>query len=440
MTFSLQATATALEQKIRANRLFTTSASWHDELVFPYYNGLSLRNIPHTAASLLGAPLPDSVPLVDDVWGGAAPTGDIDRVMVFLLDGLGYLYLQQLIETDDVIRQLVIDLTGGRGMVPLTSVAPSSTAIALTSLWTGAAPAEHGIVGTSMFMRELSMLGDMIMFRPVMGKHLPESFDTWGLAPETIVQKSGFAEHLTAHGIPSIMIQDKVLMGSGLSRILHRGIQQTAVHASYDDVPWRIAQTLRETRGQRCYIASYWPAIDSLSHLYGAHTEPVRREILHTLTVLRDVLQDERTHDGRTLVIITADHGEYDAPNAIDMLEHEDAGQIRDALTIGVAGDQRLAALYVLSNRVPQVKAAFDEHFADCLTYIDADEALAAGLYGPNPAAVTTHTRRRLGDLIIIPRQSYRVFDRTAGNYPLVSWHGGLSEWEMLTPLMWQQI
>ena len=78
MPFSLQATAAALEARLRANRLLTPPAAWADELVYPAYDGLSLRNIPHTVAALLGAPLPGSSPLDSHRVGRRSP-GRPDR-------------------------------------------------------------------------------------------------------------------------------------------------------------------------------------------------------------------------------------------------------------------------------------------------------------------------------------------------------------------------
>src|SRR5687767_12986388 len=93
MPFRLQETAAALEQKIRARRLMDIPGAWSGELIFPSYDGLSLRNIPHSAAALLNAPLKNSVPLDNSVWGGEFPSKPVNRVVIFLMDGMGYRHL-----------------------------------------------------------------------------------------------------------------------------------------------------------------------------------------------------------------------------------------------------------------------------------------------------------------------------------------------------------
>src|SRR5690606_11720058 len=127
-----------LEQRIHNHRLFDTGVDWDHEIIHPNYGGLSLRNIPHTVADMLGVELPDHTPLDDVVWHGNKPQAR--RVVVVLLDGMGYRQLQEASTLDPAIHEAIEDLTDGRGFVPLTSTAPSTTAVALTTLWTGAVP------------------------------------------------------------------------------------------------------------------------------------------------------------------------------------------------------------------------------------------------------------------------------------------------------------
>ena len=67
------------------------------------------------------------------------PVAGADQVVLLVLDGLGEEQLRDR-------RSLAPVLTGGVGG-PITSVAPSTTACALTTLVTGRTPAEHGVIG-----------------------------------------------------------------------------------------------------------------------------------------------------------------------------------------------------------------------------------------------------------------------------------------------------
>lgn len=436
MTFRLAEQAQALEQRILANRLMNIDASWANEIVFPSYNGLSLKNIPHTMAELLNAATPHPSPLDEAVWGGERPTQAIQRVVGFLMDGMGYRHLMMLIEQDEEVRQIVSELTDGRGPIPLTSVAPSTTAVALTTLWTGTAPGEHGIAGTYTYLREFSMMGDMLAFRPVPGKSAPDTFASWGVAPADLVAVPGVCEHLVTQGVQTHLVLHHMLSGTGLSRILHRGVNKVHTHLAYADFALRIRDALRSTQGQRAYISIYWPAMDSIAHAYGAHTPYTAAEIKTQLKTLRDIINDPALKDGQTILFIMADHGHYDSLTPIS-LAHEQAAPIRRGTILSLSGDERFAYAYVRDGHRARILDTIQRHYAEQLVAIDTEEAMAAGLLG-DPERLSPEAPYRFGDLILVPRLGYRLMDAVVPPTNLVSVHAGMDAWEMLIPLMWR--
>jgi hypothetical protein len=425
-------TATHLEKLIRENRLLNLPVKWTDEIVFPYYGGLSLRNVPHTVAAALGVPLADNSPLLDEVWQADVPQAE--RVIVFLMDGMGYKHLSMLVEEDEEIRQAVEDLSGGRGFVPLTSVAPSTTVVALSTLWTGGTPSETGMIGTLMFLNEISTLGNMLSFGPLAGTHAPDAFADWGLPPESIIQMEGLSEHLNKSEIPTYTLTKREYLGTGLSRILHRGIEHRQAHMGYSDMMLRVQDILKQTRGKRCYVGIYWEAVDAIAHAYGAHTHYTFNEIKQKLLALRDLLNKPEVQDGKTLFLLLADHGHYDS---LEPIELKNDPTIMDAMTMSVYGDERHAYMQVRHGTLDAVKAQIDSAYADKLSYVDAETAINTGYLGTKLSPVI---RKRIGDLILLPRLGYIVSDPVLGTLPIVSRHAGLSDWEMLIPFMWKMV
>lgn len=100
--------------------------------VLPTIEGPSLTGVvPGLLGHLYGtAPLPDWMP---------APAAGASQIVLLVLDGLGW---EQL----GARRALAPTLAEGTGR-SITSVAPSTTAAALTSLVTGRPPSDHGVVG-----------------------------------------------------------------------------------------------------------------------------------------------------------------------------------------------------------------------------------------------------------------------------------------------------
>lgn len=436
MNYSLNDTAQQLEARIRAQRLLDLPAAWADELVFPCYDGLSLWNLAHSIAQVLGAPLPDSAPLDPAVWGGAVPQG-IDRVVFILSDGLGYQFLSRLLAEDAALAQTIGDLTQGRGPLPLTSITPTTTAVALPTLWTARTPVAHAMLGTIMYLREFSVLGDMLSYKPGVGEHLPDTFERWGIPPEQFITVRGLSEQLAEQGIPTHLVLDYRLAGTGLSRILHRGVQHRHTHMSYSDVWLRVGDVLRATAGQRCVVSVYWGAVDSLAHMYGMDNVYVRTEITRQMQQMRDLLADPGVQDGRTLVMIAADHGHYDALQAVHIRKDPRARPLMEALRCGLGGEMRLAYAYVRDGQRQAVIDTLEREFADGITWVEGQAAIEAGLFGPEtPHAELLH---RIGDVILIPRLNWRVVDESI-NFPAVSLHGGLTDAEVLVPLLWQRM
>lgn len=419
-----------IEKKLRNNRLLDLPVFWSNELIFPYYDGLSLRNVPHTITQMLGAPFSNNSSLLSNIWQDDVPQAK--RVVLFLMDGMGYKHLQMLMESDTEIRQVVADLNAGRDLIPLTSVVPSTTVVALTTLWTGATPAESGMSGTLMFLRELSMLTNMLSFSPLFGKHPQDVIASWGVSQEDIVKVAGIGEHLAEYNIPIYTVTNKSYIGSGLSRILHRGSEHLVSHKGYSDMMLKVAHLLQKTRNESCYISIYWSAVDALAHEYGAHTKYTHAEIRRQLFALRDIINKPSAKDGQTLFMLLADHGHYDATTIIGLAQDE---VIKQAMQMSISGDERHGYLFLRHGTLDIVKNHIQETYPESLTCIDTQTALQAGYFGENVSPAITH---RIGDLILIPRQGYILGDPVLGTLPMISRHAGLSDWEMLIPFIWQ--
>src|SRR5262245_53883815 len=100
--------------------------------MLPDYAGANVRGI---VPALLGpGKWTDSLPS----WF-PEPVAHAEQVVLLILDGLGW---EQLVDRPALMPTLS-GMTGG----PITTVAPTTTATALTSIATGLTPAEHGLLG-----------------------------------------------------------------------------------------------------------------------------------------------------------------------------------------------------------------------------------------------------------------------------------------------------
>ncbi len=420
------------EQRIRDHHLMDIDAPWADEIVFPYYHGLSIRNLAHTVVRLLDDQPPaaglGTSPLDGQLWEGLQ--GNVRRVVLFVTDGLGWRLLQEIIAEDPATAQVVADLTGDGTLTPITSIAPSTTAAALPAIWTGAGPAATGMIGTRLFLREFGVLASMLHYFPLKGRHRGEVLEDWGLDFDTFLPLETLGEALKARSIPAYLLLQKELYGSGLSRIMHRGIKRVVRHYGYTDLWIELRNLLHKTRRNKCFVNIYWGAVDGVSHLSGSVSEQAITEIRRQLTDLRDTLAAKGVADRRTLFMLAADHGHAPVPDYTDVNDHP---ALVDALR-GVGGEGRFAHLYLRHDyRQPTIDYV-RAHLGATVAPLLPSEALDAGLFGPEPPY--RETGPRLGDLSLIARQGACIGDRPRHSNTSVSRHGGLSEREMLVPLL----
>lgn len=437
LEFSMRAVAASLEAVIRSNRPIDMPVTWQDEILFPHYESLSIYNVAQTILDIFDAEA--SRPLDPSVWNHAVDLTEFDRIVLIISDGLGYQLLNEVINDDGTVAQAVHDLTEGRGPLPLTSVLPTTTAVALPTLWTGVPAVEHGMIGTSMFLRELSMLSDVLFFRPTVGKHPVGSLNNWGLDSHNFVTVPSIAQQLESQGVSTHLLLDYKLNGTGLSNILHRGVKENHKHMGLSDFWLRLRDIMQATRGERAFVHVYWPVVDGLSHGYGYDTPYVRNEIREEVTRIRDLLAAEATHDGRTLVMLIADHGHYDAPTHIKFGVDDRTVPLKDAMRLSFGGGMRLAQMYLRAGTKSETVAILREQFAQEIAWVGAEDAVRCKLFGPGePHPEIFH---RLGDLILVPRQGIRLIDGDSEFMSrTVSIHGGLTDREMLVPFIWKRI
>ncbi len=396
-----------------------------DEFLWPDYDGRSIANIPATAAKLLDAPFIGLPPLDEAMW---QPLAGVKRVIVLLVDAWGWNLLEQ--ERSRINGLLSKAAVQGQ----LTSIFPSTTVAALSSVWTGVAPAQHSMVGLRLFMPDYAVITQMLHFTPTFGKY-PDALIDAGLKPETFLAVPGFAEQLTAVGVDVHAFKGREIVDSALSKMHDRGVTADHGVSSLADMFVQMRQLLEAKVGQRLYINAYWPVVDTLSHIYGWNHDSVAAELRAILTLLETELMGKLSAAARkdTAVFITADHGQVVTPPSQRILL-DDHPQLKQMLFMRPSGEPRTAYLYAKHGRQADIMAYIQNHLAHAMVAFPANEALASGLLGPPPHAA--QAAERIGDVIVTMRQGYVLLttkevkkaDKMQGR------HGGMTRAEMQVP------
>ncbi|MCB9445126.1 MAG: alkaline phosphatase family protein [Ardenticatenaceae bacterium] len=396
-----------------------------DEFLLPDYNAGSIANVPATVAALLDVPFVGLPPLHDELW---RPLTGVKRVVVLLVDAWGWNLLEQE-------RQNLAGLLGRTAVsATVTSIFPSTTVAALSSVWTGAAPAQHGFVGFRLFMPDYAVLTQMIHFTPTFGKY-PDALIDAGLDPQTFLAVPGFAEQLTAAGVSSYAFKGREIVDSALSKMHDRGVTADYGASSLADMFVQIRQLLEAKAGEKLFVNAYWPVVDTLSHIYGWNQEPVAAELRAIMMLLEAELFNKLSPAARrdTAVFIMADHGQVVTPKAqrVHLDEHP---RLQEMLLMRPSGEPRTAYLYAKHGRQADIVQYINEELGHAMVALPAEAALAAGLLGPLPHAA--QTAERVGDVIVTMREGYVLLtpperenaDKMQGR------HGGMTDAEMRVP------
>lgn len=404
-----------------------------DSFVAPQYDGRSIANLPATVGHLLG---------VTEGWVGAGLEAslleslgnDIERVVLLLIDGLGWNRLQAQLERDDAGFEDVLGLYGVLNM-PITSVAPSTTSVATTViLGDGAAPAETGMLGFSFVLAELGLIANMLFWYPA-GKRNPlhGELEGWGLEPETFLRTPSAAEVLAQANVPMRVVMPKTYSDSPLSRMRPRGAEVDGfINAT--DMWFKLGSWLEETAGKKAYAYVYYPDFDTLSHRDGCDA-PVWEELWtdFSFQVARFFAGLTASQRSKTLFLLTADHGHVVTPPQAGRFL-QDYPKLLEHSLVTPGGEPRHLYLYARAGHKAELLAYARAQLANEFVALDGAEALAAGLYG-DPARLHPDAVRRVGDVVLLAKGSHFLWDKRNRD-TLLGLHGSLTEDEMLVPLI----
>ncbi|MCB8944992.1 MAG: alkaline phosphatase family protein [Ardenticatenaceae bacterium] len=397
-----------------------------DEFVRPLYNGRSIANIPATVAHLLNAPFAGLPRLQGELW---QPMGEgIERVVVILLDAMGWnLYEEERPFFQEMLGQTAV-------AERITSVFPSTTVAALSALWTGYAPAQHSLLGFRLFLPDYATVGQLINFTPAFG-YYNEILVKSGLKPEEFLQVPGVAQQLQTAVIPTYSFKDRAYVKSALSLMHGRGVQEEIGVASFADMMVQMRQMLEAKAGERLYAFAYWATIDSLSHHYSWQHPAVKAELHALLYQIRTELFAPLSAAARrgTAVFIAADHGQAVCPPA-EQIQLRDHPELDKMLLMQPTGDPRAVYLYAKHGRQTDIIHYIHQNLSHAFTPILSEDALEAGLFGPQPHAAAAP--ERVGDVVLIARHGAALLnkldDQRASQF--VGWHGSLAAADMWVP------
>lgn len=384
-----------------------------DGFLFPAYDSYCFGNIPGTVGSLLGVDAGRALP--SDVFYGVET--DVSRVVLVVVDGYGL----DSWTRDCGDHEFLAHLRDRGTVTPLTTIYPSETAAAITTVETGQLTAEHGRIGWDVYDPETDR-----SFLSLDGRVKVGPGDT-DRAPEASAGVSYHYGRLADAGVDCHRLQS-------FTSTYGRVTQHT-----YDEVGM-LGESLASVVGATSapgYVYAHLPEVDAISHAEGTESAAFQETLATVCEQLSAFVGavDEATAS-ETLLLVTADHGHVntDPERNVDLGDRDtvmaNLRRHEDGTPVRLAGSPRNVHLHLEPGTVEETRAALSDLDARVFT---REEALDSSLFGDGP--VSEQFRRRCGDLVLTHRSLGTWFgDTEAEELDLVGMHGGLNPAEMLVP------
>jgi hypothetical protein len=383
------------------------------EPALPDYAGGSLANL---MASILGAfgatsPYPELRRLP------AAELAAARHVVLLLVDGLGYHYLARHAAPRGALRRHL--------RAPVTSVFPSTTATAITTVHTGLAPQQHGLVGWFTHLDEAGGAAAVLPFRR---RSDGASLKAAGLDPARLFAGPPIFERMDAE---TWVVSPRDIIESDYNRA-HCGGARRVAYATLEEMFRFTAAAVRDSRG-RGYVYAYTPEFDSLAHAAGVGSAPCL-DVLRRLEAGVDSLAGALAGTG-TAVVVTADHGFIDTvpERRLDLADYPALAELLDA---PLTGEPRVAFCRTRPGQAAEFARRATALLAGAARAYPSRQLLDKGWFGsgdPHPRLAA-----RIGDVTLVMERDYVLRDWLPGErrYVQVGVHGGVSEDEMRIPLV----
>ena len=329
------------------------------------------------------------------------PAREVRQVVLLVLDGLGWEQLREHAAAAPVLAAMV----GG----PITSVAPTTTAAALTSISTGRPPAEHGVLGYRVHVGDGRVM-NVLRWRTADGD-----------ARET-VPPAAFQPLAVFDSTAPPVVSRGAFAATGFTEAHLGGVR---LHG------WSTPSSLVvEVRQLLCagepFVYAYYDGIDKVAHQFGleAHYEG---ELRYADRLVGDLLAE--LPPGAALVV-TSDHGQVDVGERVVPLAPEVAADVAF-----VSGEGRFRWLHARPGADPDQLAvvASDAH-CDTAWVRTREQVVEEGWLGGRPRPEVLD---RLGDVAVVAHQPVSFLDPSDPVEVLLrSRHGSLTSAEMLVPLL----
>ncbi|MDE7325109.1 MAG: alkaline phosphatase family protein [Lachnospiraceae bacterium] len=320
------------------------------------------------------------------------------NIVVLLLDAMGQNIIEHNLDENGFFRRHLV--------TNYSSVFPSTTAAATTSIDSALCPSEHGWLGWNCYFPEIDRMVTVLLNRdsitgePIEDCHVAKTYCPYQTVAERI-QETGAGAYIS---MP----------------------YATPYPGTFPEVCERI-QELCALNGRK-YIYAYWDEPDTTLHATGCYSED-SRAVLRTLEGKVQAMC-EKLAGTDTILFVTADHGHMDSTNLV-LTDYPD---LMECLSRPPFIEARATGFFVKPKSKDKFPTIFQSHFGDSFKLMSKSEVIASGLFGPTVSK--NRLDKMLGDYLAISVSQFSLYQTPEKAARHIGTHAGLTKEEMRIPLI----
>lgn len=412
---------------------FIESEKRKGDFLFPFYDQYCFSKIPSIILNFFNAKTKTTLP--SKLIPEKNEFKETNKLILLIIDGFGYNQWLRYYKQNEFFSKLTLEGT----FYPITTVFPSTTANAITTINTGLTPQEHALPEWFVYFKEIDQIINTVHFKPLGSRKKDELLDL-GVNPNILYDGNTFYQTLNEEDIKTFTFLDESMAQSTYSKIIFNGSTiKSAITNS--DLLTKLRKHLEKTQGPAYYYI-YLGNLDSIAHEYGPHTTEYKTELESINFILKQELIEkiERKTAKESLLIVTADHGQLniDPQQTIYLNDSkrllQNFQKSQNNKTILPTGSPRDIFLHIKPDKIQETHELLSEKLGEKAKIVYTKEAIKKGLFGTGKPKDEFYDR--VGNLLILPHGNQTIWYKhpLGRTFNLLGFHGGLNSEEMLVP------
>ena len=319
-----------------------------------------------------------------------------ENVVLILFDGMGSKILDRVLDNDSFLIQ--------NKYKDITSVFPTTTTAATTSVLTGLDPVEHGWLGWNMYIKPIDKTITLFLNVEKGKEEVCEEF----LKVKSKLYSKNIIDEI-----------NKTEKASAVKLLPFGENKYNNIDEMFDKIEDMVSKTGKK------FIYAYSDEPDGTMHDLGPDSEEVRKLIIG----INDKVEKLCSKLKNTIVFVIADHGQVKVNNIFI----ENYPDIYNMLERTTSLENRAISFKIKDGYKDKFVALFNQMFGKYFKLCGKEEVIKKNLFGYGQANELFEDA--IGDFVAFASESNMAL-LTNGSTPLCGMHGGNSDEEVYIPLI----